>query len=191
MIPQHHRRSLEHAGIGPLFHDQTYDDYGPLGIGLREWVKTNGPALAGSGGGVIFHGINMTDALQLVAKTFHLNGQGVRVMTLRKLAKTLARPASDIQREEMNDAPVLFLSPAQSGKADRPVTAWEIADIEEYIQARINRGQIVLLYWATDAAIGADSETHRNWWSEEFLHWIQKRGSVVTGKQLIEEGRKA
>lgn len=46
------RASLTNAGIGPIFHEKGFEDFGALGEGYRKWINRHGPQLATDGGAV-------------------------------------------------------------------------------------------------------------------------------------------
>jgi len=186
-ISAEHAASLDRAGIFKIFHDKTLADYGNLGSGYAAWVKKNGPRLKRDGGLVIFIGLGQHNELRMVAKTFHMNGAGVRVKGLTHLVRTLDRGGEKM--EEMNDAPTLFVSPAQGSRMLSPLNPWQTEDVLSYMKERIERGQIVLLEWASDHPLTNDDPMYQ-WWPSEAVRWFRDTATLVQKTEIEQAGAK-
>lgn len=188
-VEPHIAKSLINAGIGPVYHDKSLTDFGPLGVGYHDWVVSNGPSLVMEGGAVTFCGKGQTDHMKMIARAFHLNGAGVRIMSLSQFWTVLDRGGE--RREDMDDSPVLMLNPAQAGGRGCPLNWWQLDRAETYLRDRVERRQVVLLYWAHDKGMAPDAEGKFNWWSDDFVAWLETPPNRVILRADIEaEGRR-
>lgn len=179
-------RSLDAAGIFKAYHNADLADCGNLGKGYRDWVKKRGPELKAKGGVVVFHGLGQYSTLVTLARMFHMNGAGVRRKTLLQLSRQLQK--WDEKREEMEDAPTLYIDPAQASGRGCSLEWWQLEEVETYIKARVERGQIVLLHWDPDAQIGV-TDPLENWWSKGFLRWMKSKGEILTRDEMLARGK--
>lgn len=179
-------KSLTAAGIGLIYHSRTLSDYGDLGAGYSEWVVQNGPDLKLHGGLVILHGTDQHEELRMLARAFHLNGAGVRIKSMTQMHTTFKYGGERL--EEMNDAPVLMVSPAQAGRHGCPLDHYDMDHLTTYLRTRVENGQIVMLHWDHDRDI-RDTDPLYQWWNDGFLGWIRKVGTVVTRAQIETRGK--
>ena len=185
MITKEIKRSLDAAGVFNLYHEKSLTDFGMLGVGYGDWIKEEGPRLATTGGLVVFKGVGQAPLMKMVARAFHINGQGVRIKSLSQLSNTFRR---ELEREDMDDAPILFISPAQASGSGCPLTWFDMDRITTYIQTRVERGQMVFLHWASDAPL-IDRDPMDQWWPKDFVHWVSTFGSVVEMADIEARGK--
>lgn len=179
------RQSLNRAGIRERFHDKSLTDYGDLGRGYAKWVQERGPEIASEGRVVMFHGLGQADLMRMVGRAFHLNGAGVRFRSLSHLVSDLKRAE---RIEELDEAAILFISPAQGSRAGSPMTWWELDRVQDYIRSRIDRGQSVFLHWATDAEIDTDDPMNQ-WWAHDFILWVKQVGVFLRRDEIGAKGK--
>ena len=185
-LPPEHVKSLIRAGVGMTYHDKTFADYGTLGHGYAAWVQENGPDLKRNGGLVIFTGMGQHCELRMVAKNFHLNGAGVRIKSLVQLVTCLDRRGEAF--EDMDEAPVLMVSPMQRSRGLTPLSPWQIEQVIDYLRARLDRRQVVLLEGASDAGLDAVDPMFQ-WWPSDVIGWLRKVGSIVDMAEIEKRGR--
>lgn len=169
--------SLSAAGIGAIYHERAFSDF-PCGLGMEVWMKSNGPKLRRSGGLVVVAGIGLRDETRMMARSFHLNGAGVRIKTLPETI--LALRSGGERLEEMAEAPVLMLSPAQADRRGCPLDSWDMDRLMAMVRGRVENGKVVVMHWASDMAFDAPD----SWWDRDFTHWLNTSGFVIDIHEL-------
>lgn len=186
LTPEIHR-SLTEAGIGRIYHEKTLSECGDLGRGYEDWIKTAGPRLKRDGGLVVMMGQGQSAVLPVLARGFHMNGAGVRIKTLSQLYSILRTPGE--RREDLEEAPCLFVSPAQAGRRICPLDGWAMDTVTAYLRERVERGQITVLYWAHDREFDVDDPLW-SWWDVDFLDWASETGEILRAREIMARGQK-
>ncbi len=121
------RWSLTNAGIGTVYHDKKLSEFPDLGPGMFEWLKVHGDRVKQRKlVGIAFTGLNLTPVLNMLARTLHLNGVGTKVLPLVRMRRYVM---DEEFREEVDDTPVLFLTPAMT-ELPCPLTPSMLAEVE-------------------------------------------------------------
>jgi hypothetical protein len=89
-------------------------------------------------------------------------------------------------KEDMDDSQILFLSPAQSGGAERPLRWDGMGHAEAYINDRLDKGKAVFLWWAHDKPLDYEDPEYR-WWSDDFMSTVSKSALLMT-RDALERG---
>lgn len=156
----HVKQSLIEAGIGPAFHDKKLPEMGDDGEIL--WHRLSGElgkALR-SGAFVTLEGYDR-ETVMVLAKTLHINGLGVRILSLSRLWTQMQKPTTEAW-EAISENPVLMVNPAQTDRAC-PLDHWQRDVIEDYLLSRLDNRKSVV-FTALD-----EITPEGGWWSRGFL----------------------
>ena len=160
----HIRQSLTEAGIGSRYHDKKLTEIGNDGKEL--WNKLHGSLRrhVKSGSFLSMEGYER-ETIMTFAKTLHINGVGVQNMAVSKLWTIMQHPSSE-RWENVRDAPMLILNPAQAER-DCPLVGWQMDIVEEYLLSRLEARKS--LTFALSNPLSADG-----WWSAEFIRSVRQ-----------------
>ena len=164
-IEPHHAQSLTDAGIGKVYHDKTLSemDHGP---GLKKFlINGGGDALKNEGASLILRGYPRATT-SVFCKGLHMNGVGVRMVSLSNLVTTMRRCVE--AWEDIEDCRALVIQPAQT-ESPCPLDYWQKDMVETYLTERARNGKSVILCF--DA-----KEPEVPWWNVDFLTTLMDSG---------------
>lgn len=173
------RASLQRAGIGLVYHDMSLKDKGRDGAALIEGLFSSEARqdIRMKGRPVIFSGIRADglELVKLVARGYHVNGVGCRIVPLVRLRGLL----NDMdEREYIDGCKVLVIQSFQTEKPDCPLTPFALAEVEAYIRNRFDNMKSVWFHCPTYMEPGqAEALT---WWNNEFAKRICDDAIEVT-----------
>lgn len=161
--------SLTNAGIGKKYHDRTLETVPKYGKGLFKFLTDHGDAIR-DGTGVIFSGTNLHDGILLFCRGLHINGVGCKILPLVHMRRAIMDPEL---AEEISDAHVLVIMPAQNSTHGCPISDSFIQETEYLIRKRHANDQSTFLHMGVRD--GVDWRGLNNcYWSDEFRDWTKK-----------------
>lgn len=174
MLEDHVRKSLTDAGIGSTLHDKSLADAGPEGLGLLDWLKSEGgSAIKQEGRNVILEGFSRTPA-KLLARGLHINGVGVRVLNLTSFVNI--RKYGGEKWEDILDCRSLFILPAQTERPC-PLTPWQMEDVEYFLKRRMDQCKSVVLCMDKKQPV-------EPWWSDGFIEDLMDNCTEFNSSRL-------
>lgn len=177
------RASLSRAGIGAAYHGLSLKDKGEDGKALIEGLFSDRVRreIRMEGRPVIFSGIRHDglELVKLVARGYHVNGVGCRVVPLVRLRGLLANLD---EREYIEGCKVLVIQNFQTEKPDCPLTPYATEEVAAYIRERLEGNQSVWLHCPTRFQEGPSYlpvTSILSWWNAEFATWLYARAVKV------------
>ena len=173
-LPREVEDQLRRAGLGARYLTRRLDDFGPVGTGLRDLLKSETASTElsmGYGTSIYGTGVHSHDLFMVLARAVYLKGFAVRIISLSVLIKELSGPDIDISIEA---APALFVHPFYDPAfAESPMTTFQRLAVEDLLTERMDNARSVFTL-SRDKLVKAKA-----WWTPAFIDRLSANNQEI------------